>query len=441
MRSLLIPGWRWLVGSPKRWFFWVLLFLLLYAIAEGSSLLTLQVLEGNTYSASRYSRERKELAHVARRRVEDPTSTTAYVVHPYVGNVFNPNWPKPLEGENPVTEFGYCNSGSLIHKRDPGKVIIGVVGGSVASKFTCLGGEHLKECLRTSPSFADKELVVVNFALAGHKQPQQVMSLMYALSLGCEFDLLLNIDGFNEVTLYPSDNWAKGIFPLFPRGWHFTAASLPDPTSRRLLGQMTYYEEEREDWAVRFQGWGSFSPTWNLIWYLRDRSLANRAQRCAVALAEHKPDKRLPYAATGPWRYFRSEEELYAELVAIWKRCSLILQRVCQGHGIRYYHFLQPNQYDPGSKELTAEERKKAWQEFHTLRRGAEKGYPRLRLAGQALREEGVRFHDLSRIFVPRKETVYNDPCCHLNQRGNELLAEAIADVLMETAEPPRSHP
>ena len=45
----------------------------------------------------------------------------------------------------------------------------------------------------------------VNLALFGYKQPQQLTTLAYLMSIGGQFDLVLNIDGFNEVAA--STSW------------------------------------------------------------------------------------------------------------------------------------------------------------------------------------------------------------------------------------------
>ena len=59
-------------------------------------------------------------------------------------------------------------------------------------------------------------------------------------------------------------------------------------------------------------------------------------------------------------------------------------------------------------------------------------GYPLLRKEGQRLQEQGVAFRDLSGVFRERTETLYVDICCHFNDRGHEILADAIADAIQD---------
>jgi hypothetical protein len=49
-----------------------------------------------------------------------------------------------------------------------------------------------------------------------------------------------------------------------------------------------------------------------------------------------------------------------------------------------------------------------------------------MRTTAVELRRRGVAFADLSRVFVSERRTIYYD-VCHLNQVGNELLAEHVA--------------
>ena len=53
-------------------------------------------------------------------------------------------------------------------------------------------------------------------------------------------------------------------------------------------------------------------------------------------------------------------------------------------------------------------------------------GYPMLRAMGRTLRNRGIAFLDCTRVFENVPETLYLD-ACHFNEKGNLLLAEAIA--------------
>jgi hypothetical protein len=108
---------------------------------------------------------------------------------------------------------------------------------------------------------------------------------------------------------------------------------------------------------------------------------------------------------------------------------------LCAGYGIRYLHFLQPNQYLPGSKTLTEEERRTAYDQNVADTQRVATAYPMLSARGRDLRTQGVNFIDLSMLFAQEARSVYSDTCCHLNALGNGQLAQAIAQAIAVPAE------
>ena len=107
-----------------------------------------------------------------------------------------------------------------------------------------------------------------------------------------------------------------------------------------------------------------------------------------------------------------------------------MLDRLCRGSGIRYFHFLQPNQYLAGSKPILEEEKRTAIFKGHPYGEGVERGYPILIRLGERLRGQGVAYHDLTKIFAGHAEPIYIDNCCHYNQAGYDIMAEAIAQAI-----------
>jgi hypothetical protein len=426
--------------AGRRWLFRLLILVGLGGVLEGGSFVIYWVREGRPFSFSRVRRHHDQAARLPA-EVSDPAAHAVYSIHPYLGLVLNPFWEGKIPGDNPVTKYGFTGKGSIIHKRAEGRVIIGIAGGSVASHFSCQGVATLKKELKKSPRFSRKELVFVNIACPGYKQPQQIMALEYAMALGGEFDLLINLDGFNEIAWYPFEDRPVGAFYMFPRSWRLTALDLPDARQRRLTGEMAYYEDLRARWAraLRAGPW-RYSITANLIWKCRDQHLQNEITRSSLALRACKPAS-LPYSATGPGCSFRNDQEMWEGLAALWKRCSLQLERTCQGHGIRYYHFLQPNQYVPGSKEMGPGEKAIAYLEEVPTRDPVLQAYPLLRREGQDLVRQGIHFRDMTMVFAGIKEQTYVDNCCHYTQRGNDVLAAAIAQSILETPEPPLADP
>jgi hypothetical protein len=373
-----------------------------------------------------------------RDRAERPERVSANIVadvHPYVGYVEEPRSESTVRRSDtgakvPVSEFGYIDDKEPFQARGPDRVVVAVLGGSVACYFAINGTRRLEAELTRSPRFAGKQFIFVNLALGGYKQPQQLMTLAYLMTLGAQFDLVLNIDGFNEVALYELENASHHIFPAFPRSWYAKVGST-DPILGLTRGRLLVIDEGRTELAR----WHSRAP-WrysvicNILWQARDRWLDWQSFRILSEQA-HTQTRHGPYVVTGPNREFASRQELFESLAEIWTNSSLLLNRLCHEQGVKYFHFLQPNQYFPGSKPMGSDEKKVAIWAEHPYRMGVETGYPLLVRNGRSLSEQGVRFFDLTGIFRDHREQIYIDSCCHTNQAGLDLMAEAIARAIL----------
>ena len=307
-----------------------------------------------------------------------------------------------------------------LRQRRADTVVIGLLGGSVA--------RDVKPYLRRALNrwFAANELprqpVVLGLVVAEQKQPQQAVIVANTLLLGGEFDLVINLDGFNEMTGSAGTNSRKGIFPFYPSGWNRWVGL----TSEEILlaGAIGILRRER----ARLAAVPETSPLRRSAVF----GLANRYRQERTAAAVIRLNHEL--AATesvyrlgkhGPRRW--PEREGAARL---WYRSSLMLARLAELAGADYYHFLQPNQYVPDSKPLSPEELERAYAPGELHGSVAMRGYPLLREFRRDLQRQGVNYFDLTGIFVDRPETLYIDDCCHLNDRGNELLAAAMVQRL-----------
>ena len=108
------------------------------------------------------------------------------------------------------------------------------------------------------------------------------------------------------------------------------------------------------------------------------------------------------------------------------------MHELAEANEIGYFHFLQPNQYVPGSKIMKAEELKIAFAENQPHKPVVENGYPYLIKEGNELIHHGVNFFDLTMIFSKNDSILYNDDCCHLNDKGYNIIGAAIGKTLVE---------
>ena len=431
------------LSRRKRVVFSAICFLFLYFLAELLSFGAHRVRYGRWYTWSSAAIQRRAAAATFA-----PDSIPDFppgAVHPYIGYVAGSDWKSndsdfkypflwPDEFTNHPSD-GFRSRHHVVQRRSPGTTIVAVFGGSVADIYHRQGVHISLQRLREHPKYSDKKFVVVCLADGGYKQPQQLMALNYVLAQGGQFDIVINIDGFNEVALHAAENAKKGVFPIYPRAWYFKVGQVRDSGLLSLFGSKALAERDIRSSAGFFSCPPmSYSPFCHLIWRARSRPLENRLREMIAAIENYQTEE--SFLSTGPKIRPATEQELYQELVQIWEESSKQMQAICRANGIEYFHFLQPNQYDKGSKPLAEAELKIAFLENYPYRPGVERGYPLLREAGQRLIASGEHFVDLTDIFKTTREVIYADTCCHLNERGNEMIAVQIAKSIVESLAP-----
>ena len=345
------------------------------------------------------------------------------VLHPFLGFVMDPENKQGL----PVSPEGFSRLRREPPPPDEPRFTVALFGGSMAMLLCHDGWEVLARELGRLPQARGKRLWLECYALGGYKQPQSLLALDYALARGERFDLVLTLDGFNEVALPTAENLKMGVHPFYPRSWRILASTTLSPRVLRVSGEIAYLEGRRADWAEACDGRLAWSSVCHAVWQAGDRRLGRRVSDLDRELLEEKT-RGTSYALSGPqFPYRRQSRKTYRELAGMWSRSSELMASICRARGIPYFHFLQPNQYVAGSKPMGEAERRIAIDPTHPYRTGVEKGYPFLIEAGRDLTASGVEFHDLTRIFEKVEEPLYFDGCCHVNARGSQILAREIA--------------
>lgn len=352
------------------------------------------------------------------------------MLHPYVGYVLNPAadetvWKACGLDRPPVNSLGFASKFEL-PRRAQGKVTIAVLGGSVAQFLATDHQDALLGAMESTGAMQGKDVELHCLAVGGYKQPQQLTALTYLRSLGADFDVIVNLDGFNEIALHVAENAFKGTCYSFPRAWASRAAARVDPGLVFLFGQLAFIQTRRAAlWEAMQRFPVNLLPPAYLGLRIVEARLRSRKARAIKSIRQFRPSLE-QNLNTG----LRDAEPVYQQLIDLWMRSSALMHEICRSAGTRYLHFLQPNQYVPNSKPLTAEEIETAFDPDHPYRAGVLEGYPLLKVAGQRLREHGVAFTDLTMLFRDCRESVYADRCCHFNRRGNEIISNAIATQL-----------
>ena len=335
-----------------------------------------------------------------------------YISHPFYGYISNlPD---------------YDLSAMPPRQRREDTVLIGLLGGSVAQEVYPFLQRALNRWFAANNG--PRRPVLLDLAAPGLKQPQQTMMVANTLLLGGEFDLIVNLDGFNEVAFFRgARNPRSGVFPFFPRWWRQQVG----PPAERLLGAGQIRVLRREQ--ARLAQSAATSPRrWSALFGLANRYRRERIAAEIIQLNHELAAVPSQYTLEkhGPRTGRAGEERLLPAAARVWYRGSLTLARLAKLSGAEYYHFLQPNQYVTDSKPLTPEERASAYNPDGPYGYFTVRGYPLLREFGRDLPRQGVNYFDLTGIFVDRRETLYRDKCCHFNERGYELLAAAMVERL-----------
>jgi hypothetical protein len=312
----------------------------------------------------------------------------------------------------------------------PRPLVVGIFGGSVAQWFALQGAPTLGAALRAAPSLRDRDIVVLNFAAGGYKQPQQLLLYNYLLAIGQRIDVVVNIGGFNEVAL-AGINVAAGTAASMPSVQHMgpLAALAPLQADSAQLDALAELGSVKRRLAAVEATTGSrpFALGW-LAARLYARVLTRRAEALAQTLAAGAQAPSLVALASTP---AAGDAAAAVEPAAeLWRASTRLLSEAARARQARYLEVLQPNQYF-GGKPMDADEAKIARNAGSVYRPYVEAGYPKLLAAVPALRDAGVAVLDATALFGSERAPVYADDCCHYNQRGNDLLAHAIAEAIV----------
>jgi hypothetical protein len=370
-------------------------------------------------------------------------------LHPYFGPTHKPGIPFDLPanlapragataaaaGPRVVTNnFGFAAPFDYPYvKTDPRQFVVGIFGGSVGAWFCQVGATRLIEDLRRHAYFAAREIVPVCFSHEGYKQPQQLLVLSYFLALGQAFDLVVNIDGFNEVAL-GRINAERGMDASMPSAMHL--APLVDLASQNTLtpGKVAMLQAIADDRArldrlsARLNATRLASVHVVLARYRQHVEARYLAARVAYAALPASNAEASVIRVTPPVSA-HTGEALSADIAAAWSRASRLMRDSLRTHGVPYVHVLQPNQYY-SRRTFTADEARVALNPSSPFRPGAEQGYPSLvrEMVSGDLGKAGVNAVDATTLFDREPAAVYIDDCCHYTRRGYELLADLIAE-------------
>jgi len=374
----------------------------------------------------------------------DRAARTRMKLFPYTGYALRPGWTVEETGEvqkvlnmmgltsrpgwldYPANNFGFLARFDYpAMPSDPSTFYVGVAGGSVANGLALAGEAAIREAVRSVQGFENRRVEIVNFASGGFKQPQHAITLSYLLSLGQRFDLLINLDGFNEAYIGwenmnrsgASIDMPTAIF-LFGLQNHFLSASSDAPNKVRAARREA--TRLKDEMARTASGLRYFQLL------LRARNLVAEEVKVENEVGGRVPGRDYPIVVQPAQGL---DAEAMAETIAdIWVRGSLQMQALARQFGIPYIHAIQPNQYfDKRGPIMSAAEKAVAFSDPpHPAKALVPAVYGRMVARAPILAAAGIRFRDATPAFDDVADPLYFDTCCHFNQRGYDVLMERV---------------
>ena len=415
--------------SSRKFVYYVLTFLLVLLAVELLAQATYYAIYKQRYRFHKLSQYTASLSYL-RNDLEVPGHLAHLAIHPYFGFfVPDPEFASSMGFGWPVSP--------LETRKSKDRLRVLLLGGSVAVQTMSSHtgeGNFLGNALRDALRDAGLEIDTFFFraALPGFKQPQQLNAYSYLLSQGAKFDLVINLDGFNEMTLAILEGLPKGLNPGYPRGWdvmlgrQFTGAKL------KQIGELLRIRQA-QDALIEFGREKRIARSALVGLYLT-HSIVNHEQRASelIKVVEREGQQgQFSVEETGPTLGLETDEDYYRYLVSLWRRSSVLMSQLSKANGAEYLHVFQPNQYLEGSKPLSEEERARYYAPDAGFGPPYRATYPYFSQEMERLREEGVWFVDASTVFKEEERTVYVDVCCHFNKLGLTTLTRFIADQVV----------
>jgi hypothetical protein len=358
--------------------------------------------------------------------------------HPFFGFIQKPS--ADFRPGFKVNNYGFISPYDYPFKKTKkNQFFIGVFGGSVASDYAIFQVQNkiLPKYLKQLPGLKDREFVILSFATGGYKQPQQLLILNYFLALGQELDMVVNIDGFNEVALSNLNN-KNQIDLAMPSLQHILPLTNLANNSLSIKAMKA---------TVRIQ---------------ENKAKINQAlttlQNCTLAACDaftsvyiqnlvnnYKTDvikfeqARTKQQDGGSVIYINTNKSVLQDSVAFeqmaqnWAKSSIFMHKVLSASNVPYFQVLQPNQYYQTKRVFGEAEKQIAFNQETPYAKAVEIGYPALFKKFPNLAKNHIDILNGVKVFDKTKDAVYVDSCCHYNKAGEVIFSNYVGSYILES--------
>lgn len=379
-----------------------------------------------------------------------PPISTAYEIttklHPYFGfmNVYSPasleaaglqpnNYEFPQVARY-ISALNGCCDFPIRAENNKDKFIVAIFGNSIAhgigEAFQVQDPNYSKltQRLNALPAAAGKRVVVINLALGGHKQPQELMTLAYLLAGGSHFDLVLYFATVQE-PIGALANTQSGLAADFPTSsvWLNMSLSL-DQVSEASPGALLGLFALRRAQATKAQV--EACETASCLMVHRPLLKVERWLADKLLMNSQQDPRNLPHFVNFPSPVHPTGPDRYDNLVQQWTVACRMMAVLTRLQGGTYVQVIMPTPWVHGGDPLP-------WQMAPQVpalyAQDAPLALHKMVAAGNELRGEGIRVLDATQLLdrLPLDEsTLYLDYSGHLGPVGMKAFVNYTIDHL-----------
>ena len=345
---------------------------------------------------------------------------------------------------HPLYAFDYAGADRVVDQRlttfrqsSANEICVFVYGGSVSAQVGQQAPDEIERLLAADPRAAGKAVRVYPMGRGAYKAPQTLAALQHDLSCGFAPDVVLLVDGFNEVAV-GMGNVSNGFHPVLPGASFWLPLVAAPVSSSNAVRDAEDAVRGEQALALRLDGLGdslgaarSALASRTLLW-----AVSASYQRWVQAINVYS---RRAAEAKNAWvsrggSFDRTSQAALELCAQIWYENARSMRALCDVRGISFVHVLQPTLHDIGAKPATENELRvggasDAWLE------GVRIGYPLLRERGASLRAAGHPFFDATKLFEHERGEIYVDSC-HFNEPGRRELSRFAARSILALERP-----
>ena len=360
--------------------------------------------------------------------------------HPFFGFIQNPS-PDFRPGFK-INNYGFISPYDYPFKKfKKNQFVIGIFGGSVASDFSIfqIQNKILPEYLKQVPGLQDKEFVILSFATGGYKQPQQLLILNYFLALGQELDLVVNIDGFNEVALSNLNN-KNQINLAMPSIQHISPLTSLANNSLSIEAMQATIRIKENKTRIN-EGLESLQhcslAACDALTSVYVQNLVNNYRKDVIAFEKERSKKQQDEEGSVIFinknKSILEDSAAFEQMAWNWAKSSIFMHKILSASNVPYFQVLQPNQYYQTKRVFGEAEKRIAFNKETPYAKAVELGYPAILGKFPNLQKNNINILNGVKVFDKTKDTVYVDSCCHYNQAGEVIFSNYVGSSILES--------